>query len=490
MIVAKYIYKFISRAKRQERKELYMEYGILSLAPAFIALVLAFITRDALLSILIGVIVGIIITGQNVVTGFTGLIQEALGNADFMWVLAIEVFIGILVAYFQKSGAIKAFADVIGKYNLKSRGAATLSYALGIFIFFSDYFSPLYVGNVMRPITDKAKVAREKLAYICDSTSAPICCLIPFTSWAIYVAGLLVGIGAIADASIAQDVVVHSAPYNLYCIFALVFCGLFSTKILPDFGPMRKAEKRAMEEGKVIADGANPLLSRELDGIQPKEGIKPNLLINFLMPAVIIIGITVGTYVITGTAMTLEAFVVAVAYQFVTLLIQKMATLKEMMDTAIEGIKSVMSAILILAMAYCINSISGTLGTADYVISVTESWMTPVTLLVMTFLICAFISFFTGTAWGVFAIMIPIAIPLAFNVSGGELNGIVYAAVGAVMGGGTFGDHCSPLSDTTILSSLAAGSDHVDHVKTQIPYALLSAICACIGFLIIGFIYS
>ncbi len=461
-----------------------MEYGILSLAPAFIALVLAFITRDALLSILIGVIVGIIITGQNVVTGFTGLIQDALGNADFIWVLGIEVFIGILVAYFQKSGAIRAFADLIGKYNLKNRGAAALSYALGIFIFFSDYFSPLYVGNVMRPITDKARVSREKLAYICDSTSAPICCLIPFTSWGIYVAGLLVGLGAITDASIAQNVVVHSAPFNLYCIFALVLCGLFSTKVVPDFGPMRKAEKRAMEEGKVIADGANPLLSKELDNIQPKEGVKPNLLLNFLMPAIIIIGITVGTYVAVGSAKTLEAFVVA--YQFVMLLIQKMATLKELMDTAIEGIKSVMSAILILAMAYCINSISSTLGTADFVISVTESWMTPVTLLVLTFLICAFISFFTGTAWGVFAIMTPIAIPLALSVSGGEINTIVYAAVGAVMGGGTFGDHCSPLSDTTILSSLAAGSDHVDHVKTQIPYAVLSAALACIGFLIIG----
>lgn len=462
-----------------------MDYGILSLAPAAIALVLAFITRDALLSILIGVIVGIIIAGQNVVTGFTGLIQEALGNADFIWVLGIEVFIGILVAFFQKSGAIRAFADIIGRYNLKNRGAASLSYALGIFIFFSDYFSPLYVGNVMRPITDKARVCREKLAYICDSTSAPICCLIPFTSWAIYIAGLLVGIGAIADASVAQDVVVHSAPYNFYCIAALIFCGLFSTKILPDFGPMRKAERRALEEGKVVADGANPLLSKELDNIMPKEGVKPNLLINFLMPA-IIIGITVGTYIFTGSALTLEAFVVAVVYQFVTLLVQKMATIKELMDTAIEGIKSVMSAILILAMAYCINHISEVLGTADYVISVTESWMTPVTLLVLTFLICAFISFFTGTAWGVFAIMIPIAIPLAFSVSGGELNTVVYAAVGAVMGGGTFGDHCSPLSDTTILSSLAAGSDHVDHVKTQMPYAVLSAAVACLGFLIIG----
>ena len=186
------------------------------------------------------------------------------------------------------------------------------------------------------------RVSRRNAGHICDSTSAPICCLIPFTSWGIYVAGLLVGMGAITDASISQSVVIHAAPFNFYCIFALVVCGLLSAGVIPHFGPMRKAQKRAMEEGKVIADGANPLLSRELDNIMPKEGIKPNLLVNFLMPAVIIIGITVGTYVITGSALTLEAFVVAVAYQFVTLLVQKMANLKEIMDTAIEGIKSVM----------------------------------------------------------------------------------------------------------------------------------------------------
>lgn len=461
-------------------------YGFLSLLPALIALVLAFITKDALFSILIGVIIGIVIAGQNIVTGFTGILQDALGNADFIWVVGIEVFIGIMVAYFQKSGAIQAFADLLGRKNLQRRGASGISYLLGIFIFFSDYFSPLYVGNVMRPLTDKAKVAREKLAYICDSTSAPICCLVPFTSWGIYMTGLLVGIGSIADTNIGQSVVIHSVPYNLYCIVALIVCGLISFKVIPDFGPMKKAEKRAYEEGKLVADGSTPLLSKELENIQPKEGIKPNLLLNFFAPALIIIGITVGTYIILGSAKTLEAFVVAVAYQFVIIIIQRMASLKELMGVAVEGIKSVMSAILILAMAYCINSISKTLGTADFVISITESWMTPGLIVVLTFLICAFISFFTGTSWGTYAIMTPIALPLAFAISGGSVGPVVYATVAAVLGGGCFGDHCSPLSDTTILSSLAAGSDHIDHAKTQIPYALGAAAIACVGYIIIG----
>lgn len=159
-----------------------MEFGIFSLVPVAVALILAFATKDALFSILVGVIAGVIVSGQNVVTGFTGLVQTALGNADFIWVLAIEVFIGIMVAFFQKSGALKAFADKVDSMKLKRRGAESMAFWLGIFIFFSDYFSPLYVGNVMRPVTDKAKASREYLAYVCDSTSAPICCLIPFSA--------------------------------------------------------------------------------------------------------------------------------------------------------------------------------------------------------------------------------------------------------------------------------------------------------------------
>jgi len=156
------------------------------------------------------------------------------------------------------------------------------------------------------------------------------------------------------------------------------------------------------------------------------------------------------------------------------------------MDTAVQGIKSVLAAILILALAYCINAISKELGTAQYVISVTESWMTPTLLIPLTFSICAFVSFFTGTSWGTYAIMTPIFVPLAFQLTGGSINGIIFATIAAVMGGGCFGDHCSPLSDTTILSSLAAGSDHIDHVSTQLPYAMTAAAISLAGYLIVG----
>ncbi len=463
-----------------------MDYGILSLAPAFVALVLAFVTRDATFSLLIGVLVGIAVAGQNLLFGFSGLMQDALGNADFIWVLGIEVFIGIMVAFFQKSGAIEAFTSRISKFNIKAKGAQVIAWLLGIFIFFSDYFSPLYVGNVMRGITDKARVSREKLAYICDSTSAPVCTLIPFSSWGIYMAGLLIGMGPLIDSNIATEAVVKMVPYNFYGIVSVFMVGFIATGIIPDYGPMGKAEKRAREEGKVIGDNAKPLLSKELDDIKPNEGVKPNLLINFFAPALIIICITIGTYVVLGSAKTLEAFIAAVAFQFVSMMIQKMGTLPEMMDTAIQGIKSVLAAILILALAYCINSISKQLGTAQYVISITEGWMSPTLLMPLTFAICAFVSFFTGTSWGTYAIMTPIFVPLAFQLTGGALGGVIYGTIAAIMGGGCFGDHCSPLSDTTILSSLAAGSDHIDHVTTQLPYAMTAAVISLIGYFILG----
>ena len=462
-------------------------YGILSLAPALIAVILAFITREALFSILCGVLVGLLITGQDLLFGFTGIIQSALGNADFIWVIGIEVFIGIMVAFFQKSGAISAVANKLNeKLHITPRIAQIMGAALGILVFFSDYFSPLFVGNVMRPITDKAKVSREKLAWLCDCTSAPVCITLPFSAWGVYVAGLVVGFGTFATAEAGQNAVIHASVFQLYGILTIVMIFLVALGFIPDFGPMKKAEERARTTGKVIADGSTPMLSNELDNIKPKEGFKPNIVLHFLIPAIIIICTTIGTYVVMGSAKTLEAFVLAVAYQAIVLLIQKAFDIREMIQVATEGIKSVVSAMLILSLAYCINAISKTLGTANFVISVTESWMTPATLLAMTFAVCAFISFFTGTSWGVYAIMIPIAMPLAFSMSGGVEGSLVYAEIAAVMGGGAFGDHCSPLSDTTILSSLGAGSDHVDHVKTQLPYALSVAVLCLIGYIIVG----
>jgi Na+/H+ antiporter NhaC len=361
-----------------------------------------------------------------------------------------------------------------------------MAWFLGMFIFFSDYFSPLFVGPVMKDLTDKAKISREKLAYICDSTSAPMSVLIPFSAWGVFISGLLVGHGPITDNLMAANIYVKSVGYNLYAILAVAMVGLIAIGIIPEFGPMKKAEERAMKEGKVLSDTAQPLMGVELSNIKPaKELKKPRLFINFILPVLIVICIAVGTYIILGSAKTLEAFMFAVLFLGVALLIQKLS-IKDVFDTAVQGIKGVTPAILILAMAYLINTLSKELGTAQYVIQISESWMSPAMLPFLTFLIAAFISFSTGTSWGTYAIVIPIAVPMAFAFSGGAVTTLIYATIGAVAGGGVFGDHCSPLSDTTVLSSFGAASDHIDHVKTQLPYASVAAFVALAIYLVMG----
>ena len=447
-------------------------YGILSLAPALIAVILAFITREALFSILCGVLVGLLVSGQDLLFGFTGIIQSALGNADFIWVIGIEVFIGIMVAFFQKSGAIEAVANKLNeKLHITPRIAQIMGAALGVLVFFSDYFSPLFVGNVMRPITDKAKVSREKLAYIADSTSAPVSVLVPITGWAAYLSGLAVGIGCIVTEEDGSALFLKAIPYNFYAILAVIMVGLIGSGIIKDFGPMKKAEERAMNEGKVLRDGAVPLIGKELTEMKPYEGIKPRIFLNFLLPVLMIISIALGTYITLGSAKTMEAFLFVIIFMSISMLLQGIP-FQEIMNTLTQGIKGAVPAVTLLALAYSINALSKDMGTANYIVSLSESFLTPAMLPAIIFIISAIMAFATGSSWGTFAICMPIALPLAFTFTGGELGTLVYACFGAVAGGGVFGDHCSPLSDTTVLSSTGSASDHIDHVQTQLPYAL------------------
>lgn len=460
-------------------------YGAWSIIPALMAVVFAFITREALFSLLVASITGLFILGEGL-WGLPGLFMKALGNADFIWVVMIEVFIGILVAFFLKTGSTDEFSRVVGGKIKNRKGVQLLGWVLGMFIFFSDYFSPLFVGPVMKNLTDKARISREKLAYICDSTSAPMAVLIPFSAWGVFIAGLLVGNGPIETLDQATGIYFKSVGFNFYAMFAVLMVGLIALGIIPEFGPMKKAELRAMNEGKVLSDTAQPLMGVELSEIKKADEIeKPRLLLNFIIPVMIVICVAVGTYIFMGSAKTLEAFMFAVMFLGVVLVCQKLM-IKDIFDTAVQGIKGVTPAIAILAMAYLINTVSKSLGAAQYIISVTESWLTPSLLPLLVFALAAFISFSTGTSWGTYAIVIPIAIPLAFAFTGNEVTTLVYATVGAVAGGGVFGDHCSPLSDTTILSSFGAASDHIDHVKTQLPYASTAAFAGLLVYLIIG----
>ena len=222
---------------------------------------------------------------------------------------------------------------------------------MGMFVYFSDYFSPLFVGSTMRDLSDRFRISREKLAYICDSTSAPVSILVPITGWAVLVATLMIGMGPVQDAGEAMMLFIYSIPYNIYSILAVIMVGLIATKVIPDFGPMREAEQRAINENKLLRDGANPLMGVELTNIEPYEGIQTSLFWNFVFPVLIVICFAVGSFMITSSAKPMEAFLLSSSVAGIIMRIQGVP-LNEIINTAMMGIKGIMPAIIILALAY------------------------------------------------------------------------------------------------------------------------------------------
>jgi Na+/H+ antiporter NhaC len=452
--------------------------------------------------------VGVVLLGHGI-QGFPNLLTRALGNEDFIWVCSIEVAIGVLVAFLQGSGAIALFRKRVSRRVTNQRQVGFLGWLLGLSIFFSDYFSPLFVGPVMRDMTDRFRISREKLAYICDSTSASVITLVPISSWAVYLGGLAITAtsleGREAALSLfiravpfnlycillegreaALSLFIRAVPFNLYCILTVIMVLLIVLKVLPDFGPMRTAEDRTNSTGKVLRDGAVPMMGRELTELEATTSPRSNIVLNFLLPVTIIVVVNITTFIVTGSANVLGSFLLACAVLGAVMWLQRIDSVRGLAQTAMAGIKGVMPAVVILALAYCINHLSQELGTARYVVSVTESWMAPALVPTVAFVISAFISFATGTSWGTYAIMVPIALPLAVQFSGDVMSTLTAVTFAAVAGGGVFGDHCSPLSDTTVLSSLGSACDHIDHTRTQLPYALSVAAVVVAAYLIIG----
>ena len=457
----------------------------ISIIPPLLAVILAFITREAIISLAIACLVGVLLMGQGIV-GFPALITRSLGKDDFVWICMVELCIGVLVAFFQRCRTVAMFTQRAESWTKTRKQVGVLGWGLGLFIFFSDYFSPLFVGPVMRNLTDKYRISREKLAYICDSTSAPLVVLVPITGWAVYLSGLVKNTAIVSDMDAAVKLFIRSIPYDFYGFLAVTMVGLIVMRIIPDFGPMRKAEQRAIKTGKVLRDGAVPMMGKELTELKVTTSSRPNIFLNFLLPVVLIIGTNVTTFIVAGRASVLESFMLACSVLAIIMWLQRVDNLRGIMQNALAGMKGVMPAVVILALAYCINTVSREMKTAEYVVGITKSWMNPGLLPVMAFMISGFISFATGTSWGTYAIMIPIALPLAYQFSGGTINSLVLCSIAAVAGGGVFGDHCSPLSDTTVLSSLGSACDHIDHVKTQLPYTLVVAAIVSILYLIVG----
>lgn len=456
--------------------------GWLSLVPIIIAIALALWSKNTVFSLSIACIIGCFMAGKGI-WGFTNVLQSALGNEDFIWAALNILFFGVLCTYYEKSGAIDGFTRIVSGKNLKRKGVQVLAWALGLFCF-ADSMSPLFIGSVMRKLSDKAKISREKLAYIADSTAAPVSIVYPFTGWSSYLTGLAVGVGCLTTREQAYTFMLKAIPFDFYAVLSLLMVLLIGAGVIKDYGPMKKAEQRAMEEGKLIRDGAIPMSTA---GGNKSEALTEHVFLNFIFPTILLIVISIGSFFVLGGVKVLEAVTIVVIFMSISFLIQRMK-LKELGDIFNEGIKGAMPAVLVLAVAYPLNAITKEMGAADFIMSFVSDGLTPALLPVCIFMICAILSFATGTSWGTFAIAMPLALPMAFTATGGEATLLTTLCFAAVAGGGLFGDHCSPVSDTTIMASMGAGSDHVDHVKTQIPYALTVAGVTAALYLILGFV--
>jgi len=378
---------------------------------------------------------------------------------------------------FRKAGVLGELARRFSGGNKSRRGVELTTWGMG-FVIVDDYFSPLLSGAVMRPMSDRAAIPREKLAFILDSTTASVCILVPFTAWGAYVASLIAAqAGPVADVEQGLAVFVSAIPYNFYPILMLLFTLLVCAGIIPDFGPMRTAERRVRETGQLIRPGAKPLAdSGDEDVISEATNSGSSLVLDLLVPVGLLLTIGTWTLVATGSVKIVEAFLLADTYLIAVLAMRgKFNSVAELADLLVDGAKGVTAALLIVALAYALNAVTNQLGAADVIIERFSESLNANTLVALTFLITAAISFATGTSWGAYAMMMPVALPVAFELTSAELGPLVYQTVAAVAGGGIFGDHASPVSDTTVLSSVGAGSDHIDHVVTQLPYALVMA---------------
>jgi len=478
--------------------------GWLSLLPPFVAIAAGLLLRQMVVALGLGVLVGMtIVHDYQPHIGFLRYLDDKLirvfSDPDNAQIILFSLLLGGMVGIISRTGGTQGIVEVVARRARSARSGQLATWAMGLFIFFDDYANTLIVGNTMRPITDRLRISREKLAYIVDSTAAPVAGLFLITTWIGYEAGL-VG-AAVRDVEWAGDgyqTLIRSIPYRFYSIFTLALVFLLAAS-RRDFGPMRRAERRAANEGKLLADGASPLSDAGLTNMSAPEDV-PKRWVNAVVPIVAVVAVTVVGIYHTGRlalgdnateATFAEVFGAGSSYSVLMwasatgcllagLLawVQRLASMQTIVEAWLTGIRSLVLAIVVLVLAWSISSLCrDDLHTGAYVASVTRGTIPPWAIPSITFLIAGVIAYATGTSFGTMGILIPLAIPYAVHASGASPT-IVLPTIGAVLAGATFGDHCSPISDTTIMSSMASGCDHIDHVRTQTPYAATTAAVA------------
>ena len=464
-----------------------------SLVPPLLAIVLALVTKEVYSSLFIGVAMGALLyTGFHPWNAFVALF-DIMKNSMNLNILIFDVLLGMIIVLMSKSGGSAAYGKWAGNKIKSKKSAMLATTGLGVLIFVDDYFNCLTVGSVMRPVTDRFKVSRAKLAYIIDATAAPVCIIAPISSWAAAVNSYVP-----EDAGISGfQLFLRTIPYNLYAILTLL---MVFTIILTglDFGLMKKHEKNAAA-GDLFTSGGE-----EFDQVKEEEISSNGKVIDLVLPVLVLIGTAIGAMIYTGflggatdvvTAFAgcdaetslIFATLITVMFMLALYLPRKVITFKGFMDSFVEGFKMMIPAIGILIFAWSLKGMGDALEIASFVENLVGSNASASVLLpAILFLVAIFLSFSTGTSWGTFAILVPIAIAM---FPGTDNMQMMIIAVAAVLSGAVCGVHVSPISDTTVMSSAGAQSNHINHVTTQMQYAVVVAVVSAIGYVIAGFVH-
>ena len=449
----------------------------LSLMPALATLVICFVTRNVILALFMGVLFGGLATGEyNIIRHF---LIPSIGTERFAEILLVYLWaLGGLLGIWNRNGGAWHFAHWVSDNFVRSRRSAMFfAWVMGVIFHQGGTISTVLTGTTVRPVADREKVAHEELAYVVDSTASPVATIIPFNVWPVYVAGLIAIPSMshfVADEEAGISMFLQAIPFNFYGWLAVTFTLLFAFDKLPFVGgAMRRAQQRVRETGELDAPGAEPMLSKELHALNIAEGYRPSL-IDFFVPIGVLFGFAIVPWLVTGSPMIFEAFGLAVVSGIVLSVLRGMSV-SDAFEGLVDGIKGVTVGAIVLGLAVTLASVSEKLGASAFVIERTSDFLTlmPFVLPGLLMIICMVVSFSVGSSWGTYAVVFPIALPLAFAISPDPLY--VKLAFAAIMGGAVFGDQCSPISDTTILSALACGSDLMDHVLTQLPMALAAA---------------
>jgi Na+/H+ antiporter NhaC len=469
-------------------------FGAWSVVPAVVALVLAFTLREVISALFVGIALGGVISGKlNVVQEF---LLPSIGSSDYALVLLVYLWsLGGLIGIWTRTGGALRFAEWAGGYLARGpRSAKFFAWMMGVVFHQGGTISTVLTGATVRPVADRNRVAHEELSYVVDSTASPVASILPFNVWPIYVGGLVAGtIPLIPDQQAGIAFFFRAIPFNFYAILAVLFTLLFSWDRLTWLvgGKMMAARRRARETGSLDRPGSEPLAAEELTRFRPPEGYRPGL-VDFLGPIGTLLGVAIVPFVVTFFLQgrradpllpIAEAFVLALLVAIAIALVKGMR-LQDAIDGFVDGCKGVTIGAIVLALAVTLKSVSDALGMAPYIVETFGHSVPAVILPAALLLLCMGIAFSAGTSWGTYAVIFPVALPLAWAVNPDP----TYLALcfGAVTGGAVFGDQCSPISDTTILSSLATGCDLMDHVTTQIPLALAAAGIAGVLYTVIA----